>query len=225
MTGKEMQILFQDIIEAATKHFPKKWLPESDIQFEYINEHQNKFFIERYLTGSFVERTNFLRTHRQELLNLIEVGTVGVTSDGDYSNTLIVTWDNTKEFVSGYIDITASAMGKTSSLGGTSSVLELIPIEGDINRFLTNHTNKPVILQPVISLVGNSKAMVIYDDYTTLAVSTPITLDLLNAPATVSLSQNCELLERFHEIIVRMAASQLLQDKFGIAASTKEDNK
>lgn len=219
MTGKEMQILFQDIIEAATKHFPKKWLPESDIQFEYINEAQNKFFIERYLTGSFVERTNFLRTHRQELLNLIEVGTVGVTSDGDYSNTLIVTWDNTKEFVSGSINITTSAMGTADT------VVELIPIEGDINRFLTNHTNKPVILQPVISLVGDSKAMVIYDDYTTLATSDPITLDLLNAPTTVSLSQNCELLERFHEIIVRMAASQLLQDKFGIAASTKEDNK
>ena len=219
MTGKEMQILFQDIIEAATKHFPKKWLPESDIQFEYINEAQNKFFIERYLTGSFVERTNFLRTHRQELLNLIEVGTVGVTSDGDYSKSLIVTWDNTKEFVSGSIDITTSAMGEADT------VVELIPIEGDINRFLTNHTNKPVILQPVISLVGDSKAMIIYDDYTALAKPDPITLDLLNAPATVSLSQNCELLERFHEIIVRMAASQLLQDKFGIAASTKEDNK
>ena len=221
MTGKEMQILFQDIIEAATKHFPKKWLPESDIQFEYINEHQNKFFIERYLTGSFVERTNFLRTHRQELLNLIEVGTVGVTSTSTYSKSLIVTWDNTKEFVSGSINITDSAMGTADT------VVELIPIEGDINRFLTNHTNKPVILQPVISLVGDSKAMVIYDDYTTLAKSDPITLDLLNAPATISLSptQNCELLERFHEIIVRMAASQLLQDKFGIAASTKEDNK
>lgn len=219
MTGKEMQILFQDIIEAATKHFPKKWLPESDIQFEYINESQNKFFIERYLTGSFVERTNFLRTHRQELLNLIEVGTVGVTSTSAYSKSLIVTWDNTKEFVSGSINITDSAMGEASS------VLELIPIEGDINRFLTNHTNKPVILQPVISLVGDSKAMVIYDNYTTLATSDPITLDLLNAPATVSLFQPCELLERFHEIIVRMAASQLLQDKFGIAASTKEDNK
>ena len=216
-----MQILFQDIIEAATKHFPKKWLPESDIQFEYINEHQNKFFIERYLTGSFVERTNFLRTHRQELLNLIEVGTVGVTSTSTYSKSLIVTWDNTKEFVSGSINITDSAMGTADT------VVELIPIEGDINRFLTNHTNKPVILQPVISLVGDSKAMVIYDDYTTLAKSDPITLDLLNAPATISLSptQNCELLERFHEIIVRMAASQLLQDKFGIAASTKEDNK
>jgi hypothetical protein len=219
MTGKEMQILFQDIIEAATKHFPKKWLPESDIQFEYINEAQNKFFIERYLTGSFVERTNFLRTHRQELLNLIEVGTVGVTTASDYSKSLVVTWDNTKEFVSGSINITASAMGETDS------TLELIPIEGDINRFLTNYTNKPVILQPVISLVGDSKAMVIYDDYTILANSTPITLDLLNAPAKVSLSQNCELLDRFHEIIVRMAATQLLQDKFGIAASTKEDNK
>jgi hypothetical protein len=219
MTGKEMQILFQDIIEAATKHFPKKWVPESDIQFEYINEAQNKFFIERYLTGSFVERTNFLRTHRQELLNLIEVGTVGVTEISAYSKSLIVTWDNTKEFVSGSIDITASAMGTVNT------VVELIPIEGDINRFLTNHTNKPVILQPVISLVGDSKAMVIYDDYTTLATSIPITLDLLNAPATISLSQNCELLDRFHEIIVRMAASQLLQDKFGIAASTKEDNK
>lgn len=214
-----MQILFQDIIEAATKHFPKKWLPESDIQFEYINEAQNKFFIERYLTGSFVERTNFLRTHRQELLNLIEVGTVGVTTASDYSKSLVVTWDNTKEFVSGSINITASAMGETDS------TLELIPIEGDINRFLTNYTNKPVILQPVISLVGDSKAMVIYDDYTILANSTPITLDLLNAPAKVSLSQNCELLDRFHEIIVRMAATQLLQDKFGIAASTKEDNK
>jgi len=219
MTGKEMQILFQDIIEAATKHFPKKWVPESDIQFEYINEAQNKFFIERYLTGSFVERTNFLRTHRQELLNLIEVGTVGVTTASDYSKSLVVTWDNTKEFVSGSINITASAMGETDS------TLELIPIEGDINRFLTNYTNKPVILQPVISLVGDSKAMVIYDDYTILANSTPITLDLLNAPAKVSLSQNCELLDRFHEIIVRMAATQLLQDKFGIAASTKEDNK
>ena len=214
-----MQILFQDIIEAATKHFPKKWVPESDIQFEYINEAQNKFFIERYLTGSFVERTNFLRTHRQELLNLIEVGTVGVTTDGDYSKSLGVTWDNTKEFVSGSINITVSAMGETDS------TLELIPIEGDINRFLTNYTNKPVILQPVISLVGDGKAMVIYDDYTILANSTPITLDLLNAPAKVSLSQNCELLDRFHEIIVRMAATQLLQDKFGIAASTKEDNK
>ena len=214
-----MQILFQDIIEAATKHFPKKWVPESDIQFEYINEAQNKFFIERYLTGSFVERTNFLRTHRQELLNLIEVGTVGVTTASDYSKSLVVTWDNTKEFVSGSINITASAMGETDS------TLELIPIEGDINRFLTNYTNKPVILQPVISLVGDSKAMVIYDDYTILANSTPITLDLLNAPAKVSLSQNCELLDRFHEIIVRMAATQLLQDKFGIAASTKEDNK
>lgn len=219
MTGKEMQILFQDIIEAATKHFPKKWVPESDIQFEYINEHQNKFFIERYLTGSFVERTNFLRTHRQELLNLIEVGTVGVTSASTYSKSLIVTWDNTKEFVSGSINITDSAMGEADT------VVELIPIEGDINRFLTNHTNKPVILQPVISLVGDSKAMVIYDEYTTLAKPDPITLDLLNAPTTISLSQNCELLERFHEIIVRMAASQLLQDKFGIAASTKEDNK
>lgn len=219
MTGKEMQILFQDIIEAATKHFPKKWVPESDIQFEYINEAQNKLFIERYLTGSFVERTNFLRTHRQELLNLIEVGTIGVTDADNYSNPLVVTWDNTKEFVSGYINITDSAMGEADS------TLELIPIEGDINRFLTNYTNKPVILQPVISLVGNSKAMVIYDSYTTLAKSTPITLDLLNAPAKVSLSQDCELLERFHEIIVRMAATQLLQDKFGIAASTKEDNK
>jgi len=214
-----MQILFQDIIEAATKHFPKKWVPESDIQFEYINEAQNKFFMERYLTGSFVERTNFLRTHRQELLNLIEVGTVGVTTASDYSKSLVVTWDNTKEFVSGSINITASAMGETDS------TLELIPIEGDINRFLTNYTNKPVILQPVISLVGDGKAMVIYDDYTTLAVSTPITLDLLNTPSTISLSQNCELLERFHEIIVRMAASQLLQDKFGIAVSTKEDSK
>lgn len=219
MTGKEMQILFQDIIEAATKHFPKKWVPESDIQFEYINESQNKFFIERYLTGSFVERTNFLRTHRQELLNLIEVGTVGVTDTSEYSKSLIVTWDNTKEFVSGSINITASAMGEADS------TLELIPIEGDINRFLTNYTNKPVILQPVISLVGDSEAMVIYDAYTTLAKSTPITLDLLNAPAKVSLSQDCELLDRFHEIIVRMAATQLLQDKFGIAASTKEDNK
>ena len=214
-----MHILFQEIIEAAIKHFPKKWLPESDIQFEYINEAQNKFFIERYLTGSFVERTNFLRTHRQELLNLIEVGTVGVTTASDYSKSLVVTWDNTKEFVSGSINIMASAMGETDS------TLELIPIEGDINRFLTNYTNKPVILQPVISLVGDSKAMVIYDDYTILANSTPITLDLLNAPAKVSLSQNCELLDRFHEIIVRMAATQLLQDKFGIAASTKEDNK
>lgn len=220
MTGKEMQILFQDIIEAATKHFPKKWVPESDIQFEYINEAQNKFFIERYLTGSFVERTNFLRTHRQELLNLIEVGTVGVIPASNYSNPLVVTWDNTKEFVSGSINITDSAMGKLDS------TLELIPIEGDINRFLTNYTNKPVILQPVISLVGDSEAMVIYDTYTTLVTkSTPITLDLLNAPAKVSLSQNCELLDRFHEIIVRMAATQLLQDKFGIAASTKEDNK
>lgn len=214
-----MQILFQDIIEAATKHFPKKWLPESDIQFEYINEAQNKFFIERYLTGSFVERTNFLRTHRQELLNLIEVGTVGVIKTNTYSKSLTVIWDNTKEFVSGFINITDSAMGTANT------VVELVPIEGDINRFLTNHTNKPVILQPVISLVGDSKAMVIYDNYTDLAKSDPITLDLLNAPATVSLSQPCELLERFHEIIVRMAASQLLQDKFGIAASTKEDNK
>lgn len=219
MTGKEMQILFQDIIEAATKHFPKKWVPESDIQFEYINESQNKFFIERYLAGSFVERTNFLRTHRQELLNLIEVGTVGATAAGDYSKSLIVTWDNTKEFVSGFINITESAMGEADS------TLELIPIEGDINRFLTNYTNKPVILQPVISLVGDRKAMIIYDGYTTLAESTPITLDLLSAPAKVSLSQDCKLLDRFHEIIVRMAATQLLQDKFGIAASTKEDNK
>ena len=67
-------------------------------------------------------------------------------------------------------------------MGEADTVVELIPIEGDINRFLTNHTNKPVILQPVISLVGDSKAMVIYDDYTTLAKSDPITLDLLNAP-------------------------------------------
>lgn len=219
MTGLQMQILFQDIIENATKHFPKKWLPESDIQFEYINEAQKKFFIERYTTGTFVERTNFLRTHRQELLNLIEVNTPAVTAAGNYDNSLIIDWDNYQEFVSGTIDITASAMG------AANTAIELIPVDGDVNRFLTNHTNKPVLLQPVIALVGHSKAMVIYDDYTTLGAGNPITLDLLNNPATISLTQNCELLDRFHETIVRMAATQILQDKFGIAASTKEENK
>jgi hypothetical protein len=219
MTGLQMQILFQDIIENATKHFPKKWAPESDMQFEYINEAQKKFFIERYLTGTFVERTNFLRTHRQELLNLIEVNTPAVTSDGNYTNTLIVDWDNYQEFVSGTINTTTSAMGTEDA------AIELIPVDGDINRFITNYTNKPVLLQPVISLVGHSKAMIIYDNYTTLGDGNPITLDLLNNPATISLTQNCELLDRFHETVVRMAASQMLQDKFGIAASTKKEDK
>ena len=67
--------------------------------------------------------------------------------------------------------------------------------------------------------------MIIYDNYTTLGDGNPITLDLLNNPATISLTQNCELLDRFHETVVRMAASQMLQDKFGIAASTKKEDK
>jgi hypothetical protein len=216
MNYLEMQVMFQDIVEGATKHLPKKEMPVTDIIFQYLTESQLKFFNERYLTGSFSERSAFLKAHKQELLPLISEKTYSPVSS--IANTISLSWDNNTEFVEGFGWLTATLMG--NSVNPISS--ELLPVEGNVSRYITNHVNTPIILQPVIELNRDGKAKVYHDIYTSFQ---KIVITLLNTPSPIGVSNDCLIVEKFHEGIVRNAAQQFLADVYGLAiqASKKEE--
>lgn len=228
----QMQIMFHDILENTSALFATtSERPTSTVVIGYLNEAQNRFFNERYLAGDVIQNITIAKSLKTELRNLLESKTLTLTAltnsyphaykiDDNY-----ITWEEFEYYVEGSIRVTRASILTTSSASG--DFVELLPISAlNLNKYITNYTNVPILPQPVI-IVDNglsaSPGMVITDQYTTVKTlaggsGAQIQIVVLKRPTTLSLTAAsydavCDIDARFHEQIVRLAVEMFLGDK------------
>lgn len=157
-----------------------------------------------------------IKSLKNELKSLLSSTTPTLSTGARYDNSKTTPWGNELTFVDGTINITRSGYPTA-----TTVKVDLVPIlDIYVNKYLTNHTNKPIILQPVVFVDrSDSTLCVIHDAYTTLNGSSNITV--LNKPAFITTGQNCQLDAKLHEQVVRDAVTMFLQDKLNL--TTKKD--
>lgn len=216
MTSTEQVILFYDILENSNPIFRvTEERPITDVVFQYLNEAQISLFNNRYLPGNMLENINAINSFKNELKSLLTT-TTPILSTGDrYDYSKTTPWSTEMTFVDGTINITRSGYPIASTVK-----VDLVPIlDIYVNRYLTNHTNKPIILQPVVFMDKSEDVLcIIYDAFTVINGTSKITV--LNKPAMLTINQNCQLDSRFHEQVVRNAVTLFLQDKLNL---TKKD--
>ena len=221
MTLLEQHILFYDILENTSPAFAvTAERPKSSVVDNYLNEATISFFNERYLPGNILQNIINIKGLKTELVKLLATKTIEIEQFG--SNPYIYrttasneTWDDFEYYVEGNIKVS-----RNNVLECVNDLVELTPINAvSINKYITNYTNVPILLQPVIVVdngVSNSKGMIIFDKYTTPAEE--IKIVVLKRPKNLKLivsnaSNIPEIDIRFHEQIVRLAVSLFLQDK------------
>ena len=217
MTSTEQLVLFYDILENTNPIFRNtEERPITDVVFQYLNEAQIRIFNNRYLPGNMLENISMIKSLKNELKSLLSSTTPTLSSGTRYDYSKTTPWGNELTFVDGTINITRNGYPTA-----TSVKVDLVPIlDIYINKYLTNHTNKPIILQPVVFVdKSDSTLCVIHDAYTTLNGSSNITV--LNKPAMITSGQNCQLDIKLHEQVVRDAVTMFLQDKLNL--TTKKD--
>lgn len=216
MTSTEQVILFYDILENSNPIFRvTEERPITDVVFQYLNEAQISLFNNRYLPGNMLENINAINSFKNELKSLLTTTTLTLSTGNRYANSKTTPWSTEMTFVDGTVDITRNGYPIASTVK-----VDLVPIlDIYVNRYLTNHTNKPIILQPVVFMDKSEDALcIIYDAFTVINETSKITV--LNKPAMLSINQNCQLDSRFHEQVVRNAVTLFLQDKLNL---TKKD--
>jgi uncharacterized protein YlaI len=218
MTSTEQVILFYDILENSNPIFRvTEERPITDVVFQYLNEAQISLFNNRYLPGNMLENINAINSFKNELKSLLTTTTPILSTGNRYDYSKTTPWSTEMTFVDGTINITRSGYPIASTVK-----VDLVPIlDIYVNRYLTNHTNKPIILQPVVFVDRSENALcIIHDSVTTITTDTTATITVLNKPAMLSINQNCQLDSRFHEQVVRNAVTLFLQDKLNL---TKKD--
>lgn len=216
MTSTEQVILFYDILENSNPIFRvTEERPITDVVFQYLNEAQISLFNNRYLPGNMLENINAINSFKNELKSLLTTTTLTLSTGNRYANSKTTPWSTEMTFVDGTVDITRNGYPIASTVK-----VDLVPIlDIYVNRYLTNHTNKPIILQPVVFMDKSEDALcIIYDAFTVINETSKITV--LNKPAMLTISQDCQLDSRFHEQVVRNAVTLFLQDKLNL---TKKD--
>lgn len=212
MTSTEQVILFYDILENSNPLFrTTEERPITDVVFQYLNEAQIILFNNRYLPGNMLENINAIKSFKNELKSLLTTTTPTLSTGNRYTNSKTTPWSTEMTFVDGTVDITRNGYPTA-----TAVKVDLVPIlDIYVNRYLTNHTNKPIILQPVVFVDKSENTLcVIHDAFTTVNGTSVITV--LNKPAMLTINQNCQLDARFHEQIVRNAVTLFLQDKLNL---------
>lgn len=218
MTSTEQVILFYDILENSNPLFrTTEERPITDVVFQYLNEAQIILFNNRYLPGNMLENINTIKSFKNELKSLLTTTTPTLSTGNRYDYSKTTPWSTEMTFVDGTINITRSGYPIASTVK-----VDLVPIlDIYVNRYLTNHTNKPIILQPVVFVDRSENVLcIIHDSVTTITTDTTATITVLNKPAMLSINQNCQLDSRFHEQVVRNAVTLFLQDKLNL---TKKD--
>ena len=214
MTSTEQVILFYDILENSNPIFRvTEERPITDVVFQYLNEAQIILFNNRYLPGNMLENINAIKSFKNELKSLLTTTTPTLSTGNRYANSKTTPWSTEMTFVDGTVDITR-VNGYPAPGNGVK--VDLVPIlDIYVNRYLTNHTNRPIILQPVVFVDKSEDTLcVIHDAFTTVNGTSVITV--LNKPAMLTINQNCQLDSRFHEQIVRNAVTLFLQDKLNL---------
>ena len=212
MLIKDQVILFYDILENSNPLFrTTEERPITDVVFQYLNEAQIILFNNRYLPGNMLENINTIKSFKNELKSLLTTTTPTLSTGNRYANSKTTPWSTEITFVDGTVDITRNGYPIA-----TAVKVDLVPIlDIYVNRYLTNHTNKPIILQPVVFVDKSENTLcVIHDAFTTVNGTSVITV--LNKPAMLTINQNCQLDARFHEQIVRNAVTLFLQDKLNL---------
>lgn len=218
MTSTEQVILFYDILENSNPLFrTTEERPITDVVFQYLNEAQIILFNNRYLPGNMLENINTIKSFKNELKSLLTTTTPTLSTGNRYDYSKTTPWSTEMTFVDGTINITRSGYPIASTVK-----VDLVPIlDIYVNRYLTNHTNKPIILQPVVFVDRSENVLcIIHDSVTTITTDTTATITVLNKPAMLSINQNCQLDSRFHEQVVRNAVTLFLQNKLNL---TKKD--
>ena len=212
MTSTEQVILFYDILENSNPIFRvREERPITDVVFQYLNEAQISLFNNRYLPGNMLENINAIKSFKNELKSLLTTITPTLSTGNRYDYSKTTPWSTEMTFVDGTIDITRSGYPTA-----TAVKVDLVPIlDIYVNRYLTNHTNKPIILQPVVFMDKSENVLcIIHDAFTVVNGTSKITV--LNKPAMLTINQNCQLDSRFHEQVVRNAVTLFLQDKLNL---------
>ena len=246
MNVLQMQIIFHDILENTSALFATtSERPTSTVVTVYLNEAQNRFFNERYLAGDVIQNITIAKSLKTELKNMLSSKTITLGKVATYPNAFSMiegngdetTWDEFEYYVEGNVKVK-----RESILTCTADYVELLPISAiNLNKYITNFTNVPILPQPVI-IVDNglsaSPGMIITDQYTTLLLANgdepnfgegepapaedtyPVAnIVVLERPTTLKLSssdvifQTCDIDKRFHEQIVRLAVEMFLGDK------------
>lgn len=230
MTTEEKIWLFYDILETTSPAFKLTGeRPITTVVLNYLNEAQLQVFNARYLPGDFVTNINTIKSLQAELGNLLEYDdTIIPTLSTKYNKSYslgTVDWTSYVTFVDGSLE-----MDRDTLLEGTDLVTTLVPItQISISKYLTNHTNAPIILEPVVFMdkEGEDGLFILVDKFTT---PTAATVTWLKKPSELTIdgtgtgSDGSELHERLHEEIVRLATRLFLQDKLSVTPKEKEEN-
>ena len=221
MTTTEMVVMFYDLLETANPVFRTSGeRPITEVVIQYLNEEQVKLFNNRYLPSNFLENIQTIKASKNELKDLLSSSTPALSSGTrfDYSKTF--PWSTETTFVEGTVSITRGSYPIT---GQTPVKVDLVPIfDFNVNKYITNHINKPIILQPVV-FADKSEGVycIMYDAFT---IVNSATITVLNKPALINLtSQNCQLHSKLHEQMVRNAVTTFLVDKT-ILTPKKDDS-
>jgi len=179
-----MQIMFHDILENTSVLFATtSERPTSTVIVGYLNEAQNRFFNERYLSGDVLQNISIAKSLKTELKNMLVTKTLKLIPIDTYSYTYQIeepkyalvdgqstiesfdTWEEFEYYVEGTIKVR-----RTTVLVTEHDFIELLPINvTNLNKYITNFTNVPILPQPVILIdngLSSSPAMVITDTYT-----------------------------------------------------------
>lgn len=221
MTAVEMVNMFYDVLENTNRAFAMTMeRPVVDVVLGYLNEAQITLFNERYLPGDTLTNIKNVKLLRQELGELVSIKDYNLTANEVGTHYKL---DEELEgiFVEGYVNMTHELLETSESQFHRT---EIIPITLDsMGKFLTNHINAPILLQPVIALGSdltgnNSTPYLIVDTLTTLD-SNEVFITVVNKPTKIIVNVDdldagkCKLHERFHEGITRAAVEMYLREK------------
>lgn len=224
MTTNDKIWLFYDILETTSPTFKLTGeRPITTVVLNYLNEAQMQIFNTRYLPGDFVTNINTIKSLQAELGGLLEYDdtitpSVGTKYNKSYSLGT-VDWISYATFVDGSLE-----MDRETLLEGADLVTTLVPItQRDISKYLTNHTNAPIILEPVVFMDKEDDGLFILVDRFTTPSSATVTW--LKTPTDLAINgTGSELHERLHEEMVRLATRLFLQDKLSVTSKEKEQN-
>lgn len=229
MNVVQMRLMFERLVQTADKKLEVKEKLTSYTILKFLNQSQQRCLREKYLgLPTFLANVEYIQRNSGDLRNLImtdvelETVAIGTGPLADYGVRVVVPTAAGSIYLF-YIrsDIKLLRAGSYPiEIASATWVPCQVANHKDVNNFITNPWNKPIIRYPLVVLEDSDELIIIGDDYTTLGLGKKyFSLTYLRQPKELHLTTNdntytttCELGLHMHEEVVNLAYRMFIEE-------------
>lgn len=233
MTSREMLALFQELLITTDPSFKSIEKLDSIEIYSFLNYSQRLVFKERYFpTPSIVQNTLIINSYNEELKELFDttilVGKDDPNDPGDYMNIsdpnlpisyiIPINIPLYAHYVRSNSKVVRVGVFPTVNESGDILPNKLITYN-EVESHMTTPLHSPIIRKPAVLIENGEHVRVFVDKYTTSLKEFHLTY--LKYPALIGDTQNCELIETLHVLVVNTAVNLFKENKYLLRAASQ----